>query len=232
RCGDVPPPLPLRHLQPDPQGDTRRGRHGREDGERSMSLKSKETLPNGPLAADPYIPEYLRKSAAGIEATPVSRRQFIKVAGFVGGGLVLGFSLGAQRAAAQHGPHGGHSAKFAPSAYVQITPDGTVVLYAKNPDVGQGVKTALPMIVAEELDADWASVRVEQAPISMALYGAQFAGGSMSVAMNFDTLRRAGAVARAMLVAAAAERLGVAAEELSTDAGYVVHRASGRRVGY
>src|SRR5690606_38079393 len=123
-------------------------------------------------------------------------------------------------------------ATFAPNAYVQIRPDGTVVLYAKNPDVGQGVKTALPMIVAEELDADWSKVRVEQAPISMALYGAQFAGGSMSVPMNFDTLRRAGAVARAMLVAAAAERLGVAANELSTDAGYVVHQASGRRIGY
>src|SRR5690606_39080671 len=126
----------------------------------------------------------------------------------------------------------GHSAKFAPSAYVQITPDGSVVLYAKNPDVGQGVKTALPMIVAEELDADWASVRVEQAPISMELYGPQFAGGSMSVPMNYDTLRRAGAVARAMLVAAAAERLGAPAADLRTEAGHVIHAASGRKLGY
>src|SRR5690606_18194251 len=135
---------------------------------------------------------------------------------------------------AQQRAAGGSDAEpgFSPNAYVQIASDGTVVLYAKNPDVGQGVKTSLPMIVAEELDADWARVRVEQSPISQALYGAQFAGGSMSVPMNYDTLRRAGAVARTMLVAAAAERLGVPASELSTDAGFVVHAASSRRVGY
>ena len=185
-----------------------------------------------PRDVDPYLPEFMREAAAASARAPVSRREFIKVAGFVGGGLVLGFAVGA-RVAAQENGRGAHAdSTFAPNAYVQIRPDGTVVLYAKNPDVGQGVKTALPMIVAEELDADWSNVRVEQAPISMALYGPQFAGGSMSVPMNFDTLRRAGAIARAMLVAAAAERLGVAASELSTDAGYVVHRASGRRLGY
>jgi len=190
---------------------------------------------NGATTVDVYLPEYLRRTAAGLRETALSRRRFIKISGFVGGGLVLGFSLGANRAAAQHNGHGAHASgdvRFAPNAYVQITPDGTVVLYAKNPDVGQGVKTALPMIVAEELDADWSRVRVEQAPISMELYGPQFAGGSMSVPMNYDTLRRAGAVARAMLVAAAAERLGVPADELTTDAGHVVHAASGRRLGY
>jgi len=184
------------------------------------------------MDVNPYLPEFMREAAAATARAPVSRRQFIKIAGFVGGGLVLGFSVATRAQAQENGRGAQTDATFAPNAYVQIRPDGTVVLYAKNPDVGQGVKTALPMIVAEELDADWSKVRVEQAPISMALYGAQFAGGSMSVPMNFDTLRRAGAVARAMLVAAAAERLGVAANELSTDAGYVVHQASGRRIGY
>src|SRR5690606_24783344 len=226
RRGDVPAPVPLRHVQPDPQSDSRRRRPGREDGERGMSGRSDS------MNMNPYLPEFMQKAAAEAAHAPVSRRQFMKIAGFAGGGLVLGFTIG-PKASAQENGHGAHTnATFAPNAYVQITPDGTVVLYAKNPDVGQGVKTALPMIVAEELDADWSKVRVEQAPISMALYGAQFAGGSMSVPMNFDTPRRAGPVARAMLVAAAAERLGVAASELSTDAGYVVHQASGRRVGY
>lgn len=184
------------------------------------------------IEGNPYLPEFMQKAAAESARVPVSRRQFMKIAGFVGGGLVLGFSVGPIASAQEDGRGARTGTAFAPNAYVQIKPDGTVVLYAKNPDVGQGVKTSLPMIVAEELDADWAKVQVEQAPISMALYGAQFAGGSMSVPMNFDTLRRAGAVARAMLVAAAAERLGVDAAELSTDAGYVVHRQSGRRLGY
>ncbi len=181
---------------------------------------------------NPYLPEFMQEAFAKSTGAAVNRRQFIKVAGFVGGGLVLGFSVGGA-ASAQEQTHGAADAPtFAPNAYVQVTADGTVVIYAKNPDVGQGVKTSLPMIVAEELDADWANVRVEQAPISAALYGPQFAGGSMSVPMNFETLRRAGAAARAMLVAAAAERLGVPATELATAAGEVVHEASGRRLGY
>src|SRR5690606_15062141 len=137
-------------------------RDDREDRERGMSDNG-----NGAATVDVYLPEYLRRTAAGLRDAALSRRRFIKVSGFVGGGLVLGFSRGARRAAAQHNGHGAHAsggAPFAPNAYVQITPDGTVVLFAKNPDVGQGVKTALPMIVAEELDADWSRVRVEQAP--------------------------------------------------------------------
>ena len=88
---------------------------------------------------------------------------------------------------------------------MQIEPTGKVVLFAKNPEVGQGVKTSLPLIVAEELDADWSQVEVRQSVISMQLYGLQLAGGSLSIPMNFDALRRAGATARAMLVAAAAK---------------------------
>src|SRR5690606_24441901 len=226
---DVAPPLPLRDLQPNPQSDSRRRGDDRE--EREGGMKDDR---NGATTVDVYLPDYLRQASAGLRDAALSRRRFIKISGFVGGGLVLGLALGAQRAAAQqphgHGAGSSREVEFAPNAYVQIKPDGTVVLYAKNPDVGQGVKTALPMIVAEELDADWSRVRVEQAPISMELYGPQFAGGSTSIPMNYDTLRRAGAVARAMLVAAASERLGVPAEELTTDAGYVVHASSNRRI--
>jgi isoquinoline 1-oxidoreductase beta subunit len=88
------------------------------------------------------------------QADSVSRRSFIKLTGVAGGGLVLGFSLGpgARRAMAQSG---NAAERFAPNAYVQILPDGEVVLFSKNPEVGQGVKTAMPMVIAEELDADW-----------------------------------------------------------------------------
>jgi isoquinoline 1-oxidoreductase beta subunit len=90
----------------------------------------------------------------------------------------------------------------------------------------------MPMIVAEELDADWANVRVEQSEIDAARYGAQVAGGSTSIPTNWATLRRAGAAARAMLLAAAADQLGVPLAELTTDAGFVIHRSSNRRIGY
>jgi isoquinoline 1-oxidoreductase beta subunit len=181
---------------------------------------------------DPYLPEFLQKVHAQIAAsqqTAFSRRSFIKVTGLAGGGLVLAFSLGpgARKALAQSG-----AATFVANAYVQVKPDGTVVLFSKNPEVGQGVKTSMPMILAEELDADWSKVHVEQADIDMERYGPQFAGGSTSIPMNWMPLRQAGAVARAMLVAAAAAELGVPESELKTENGYVIHAASGRRLGY
>ena len=115
---------------------------------------------------------------------------------------------------------------------MQVQPDGKIVLFAKNPEVGQGVKTSLPLIVAEELDADWTQVEVRQSVIDAALYGPQFAGGSLSIPMNFDVLRRAGATARAMLVAAAAKTWNVPAAELTTENSAVRHAASNRSASY
>ena len=123
-------------------------------------------------------------------------------------------------------------AAFDANPYVQIQPDGKIVLFAKNPEVGQGVKTSLPMIVAEELDADWQQVEIRQSVIDAALYGPQFAGGSLSIPMNYDNLRRAGATARAMLVAAAAKTWNVPAAELTTQASTVRHAASNRSATY
>ena len=131
---------------------------------------------------------------------------------------------------AQQQPSGG--ASFDANPYVQIQPDGKIVLFAKNPDVGQGVKTSLPMIVAEELDADWQHVEVRQSIIDAAKYGPQFAGGSLSIPMNYESLRRAGATARAMLVAAAAKTWNVPAAELTTQASTVRHAASNRSATY
>ena len=152
----------------------------------------------------------------------LDRRQFMKLTGLVGGGLMLSFTL--PRASAASGP-------LQPNGYVRIDAEG-IILYAKNPEVGQGVKTSLPMIIAEELDAAWGDVAVEQSAIDAELYGMQFAGGSMSIPMNWMTLRQAGATARAMLVGAGAKRLGVPVEELSTMDSHVVHKSSGRKLAY
>ena len=161
-----------------------------------------------------------------IHITKLDRRQFLKMTGVVGGGLMLSFNLpktGASTAAGAGTLH--------PNGYVKIDSSG-IVLYAKNPEIGQGVKTSLPMIVAEELDANWDEIAVEQSPISQAAYGMQFAGGSTSIPMNWDALRRAGATARAMLVNAAANEWGVATDTLTTEASHVIHGASGRRASY
>ena len=152
----------------------------------------------------------------------VGRRDFMKITGLVGGGLMLAFTL--PRASAKSGP-------LQPNGYIRIDEKG-ILIYAKNPEIGQGVKTSLPMIVAEELDAAWADVQVEQAPIDQATYGMQFAGGSTSIPMNWMPLRQAGATARAMLVGAAAARLEVPAEALVTRDSHVIHKDTGRRLAY
>jgi isoquinoline 1-oxidoreductase beta subunit len=179
-----------------------------------------------------YLPESLQKIYAQRrrEATELSRRGFIKLAGVAGGGFVLALSFGpgAEKAGAQTPSGGDHSL----NPYVQVRADGKIVLFAKNPEVGQGVKTSLPLIVAEELDADWAQVEVQQSAISLPLYGLQLAGGSLSIPMNFDVLRRAGATARAMLVAAAAKNWNVPAAELTTANGVVRHAQSNRSATY
>ncbi len=179
-----------------------------------------------------YLPDSMQKLYAKRreEALTLSRRGFIKVTGLAGGGFALALSLGpiTEKAFAQAKPVTDASL----NPYVQIRTDGTVVLFAKNPDVGQGVKTSLPLIVAEELDADWDTVEVRQSIISAELYGLQLAGGSTSIPMNYDTLRRAGATARAMLVAAAAQTWNVPAAELSTEKSTVRHAQSGRTASY
>lgn len=156
--------------------------------------------------------------------TGASRREVIQLAAG-GGGLVLGFSLAGKGEAAQAGPS-------RLNAYVSVRPDGWVEVVSKNPEVGQGVKTSMPMLVAEELDADWSRVRTVQADSDPTLFGRQFAGGSLSIPLHWDELRRVGATARALLVAAAAKSWGVDPASCATEPGRVVHRASGRSADY
>lgn len=165
----------------------------------------------------------LERALAG---TRLSRRGFLKVAGLAGGGLALSFYLdsGTPAAAQTRG-------EFAPNAFVRVGSDGSVLIYSKGPEIGQGIKTAFALIVAEELDADWSTVRVEQAPINPAVYGRQGAGGSTSIPSNWDALRQAGAVARAMLVSAAAAEWKIPVSECRTEAGKVIAK-NGRTLSY
>ncbi|HEY5808511.1 MAG TPA: molybdopterin cofactor-binding domain-containing protein [Povalibacter sp.] len=178
---------------------------------------------------DSYVQEIMRAAEAGVPALPgVSRRSFMKLVGLAGGGLVLAFYVGdASMAFANDTPKG-----FVPNAFLRIAPDGTIIIYSKGPEIGQGIKTAFPMIIAEELDADWSRVRVEQAAINPAVFGRQSAGGSRSIPMSWDQLRRAGAAGHAMLVAAAAKEWNVPASEITTANSVATHKSSGRSLGY
>ncbi len=160
-----------------------------------------------------------------------SRRAFLKITALAGGGLALGFWVPlARRARAEPAP-------FAPNAFLELHPDGSVVTTIPQVEMGQGVYTALAMVLAEELDADFDHVSVRHAPPDDKLYanpilGFQVTGGSTSIRAFWMPMRKAGAAARALLVAAAAESWGVAAETCRTEAAEVIHEASGRKAPY
>jgi isoquinoline 1-oxidoreductase beta subunit len=118
------------------------------------------------------------------------------------------------------------------NAYIRLSDDGKIAIYAKNPEIGQGIKTSLPMIIAEELDADWRDVIVEQSPVDENVFGRQNAGGSRSIATNYDTLRYAGATAKYMLRAAATQIWNVPLGECSTELSQVIHAKTGRKLTY
>lgn len=187
---------------------------------------------NRPLALapieDPTIAEIFQQAETELAALSpdVNRRTFLKLAGIAGGGLTLAMTLGPRTAFGQdmEGPLPGLN------AFVRVAPSGEVYIFAVNPEIGQGVKTSLPMIIAEELDAAWDTVVVEQAPID-SKYGRQFAGGSLSIPMNWQAMRQAGATARAMLVEAAAQQWGVDASTLRTENSAVIN-ADGESLSY
>jgi isoquinoline 1-oxidoreductase subunit beta len=158
----------------------------------------------------------------------VNRRSFLRVTSLAGGGVLLGLVIKPPKASAQFGP----PVQQVPNNFIKIDPDGTVTIMAKDPEVGQGVKTMLPMLIAEELDADWKTVKIEQTDFDDTKYALQFAGGSLATPFNWDPMRRVGAAGRQLLVTAAAQTWGVPAAECSTAAGRVLHTASKRSVGY
>jgi isoquinoline 1-oxidoreductase beta subunit len=158
----------------------------------------------------------------------LTRRDFLRSSALGGAGLLIAFYLPTK--ADLHGQ--GVQSPFQPNAWLQVDPQDNVTIWVAKSEMGQGVRTSLPMIVAEELDADWARVRIEPALADARKYGNQLTGGSTSVRTSWEPLRKAGAQARAMLIAAAAQKWGVAPGSCHTENGAVLHSASGRRASY
>ena len=156
-------------------------------------------------------------------ASGMNRREFVVAGVAAGAGLVVGFYL----------PHGTKSSQqvFSPNAYLRITPENKITIVVARSEMGQGVRTALPMILAEELEADWKQIEIEQAGAST-LYGDQTTGGSASVRTTWDPMRRAGAAAREMLISAAALTWGVPRSSCAAQNGNILHGASKRQLSY
>ena len=163
-----------------------------------------------------------------------NRRDFIKKTGITGGGLLLGFSWFSVDAESAFlinkntftGELGLNN------SYLSITTDGTITIFSPNPELGQNIMTSFPMIVAEELDADWTKVKVVQAPLDTTKFDRQLTGGSGAIPHSWKRLRNAGASARYLLVAAAAKKWNVDASECTTSNGFVMHAASGKKLSY
>ena len=166
----------------------------------------------------------------------MQRRTFLQASATATGGLMLWFACGKPKGKHEEGAASGTPAPQGEgaelNAWIRIDPDDTVTFRVADAEMGQGILTAVAMILAEELDADWTKVKAEHAPGDSAKYGSQSTGGSTTIRQGWEPMKKVGAQARAMLVGAAAERLGVAAEELTTEASTIVHAKTGKRVRY
>ena len=158
----------------------------------------------------------------------LDRRNFLKASALVGGGLMLEFNLGSMVNAEELGTLVGSKEL---NVFVKIASDGKITIYSATPEMGQGVKTTLPMIIAEEMGANWADVEVIDAPLDAGKFGMQGAGGSTSIPRNFDTMRKMGASAREMLIGAASESMEVERKELEARDSAVIH-SSGERLTF
>jgi len=156
-----------------------------------------------------------------------SRRRFLGTGAVGAGALVIGFGPAGALAA----PGASGAATFNPNAFISIDRKGVVTLVSKQPEIGQGIKTSLPMVIAEELEIDWKDVRIVQGDLNPA-YGSQGAGGSTSTPTNYENFHRLGAAARTILVQAAAQTWNVPLAECSAAHGAVVHGPTGRKLGY
>ncbi|MGY5801999.1 molybdopterin cofactor-binding domain-containing protein [Rhizobium sp. LEGMi12c] len=181
--------------------------------------------------SDAYLQALMREVrslSVADTALSMGRRSFFKLAGSGTAGLILGFYLGGETSAAE----ASDGANQAMNAFIRIAPDNTITIFSKCPEIGQGIKTSFGVIIAEELDADWNHVVMEQADINPKVYGSQGAGGSTSIPRAWDQLRQAGAGAKAMLIAAAAEQWGVDSSQITAQDSVLSHAATGRSAAY
>ena len=166
--------------------------------------------------------------------THYNRRSFMKVSAAAGGGMLIGFSwlAGCKPATKPEEMVEVPNEWFEINGYIKIGDTGMVTIYSPNPEIGQNVRTSMPMIVAEELDVDWKNVVVEQAPLNTGLYQNQFAGGSLSIRLSWDALRMAGATGRRMLLEAAAKEWSLNVEDLTVTNGVIKEKNGERSIGY
>jgi isoquinoline 1-oxidoreductase subunit beta len=166
----------------------------------------------------------------------LDRRSFFKISTIAGGGVMIGLYSGSVAETLAQGrggaPGGGAAAAVNPSVYITINPDNSFAVIAKNPETGQGMKNALPMLIADEFDVEWKQVKVEQADLDGTKYTGQIEGGSTATPTNYIPMRQVGAAGRLMMVGAAAANWNVPATELTTGAGIVTHAASKRSATY
>jgi isoquinoline 1-oxidoreductase beta subunit len=189
-------------------------------------------IPSNFVESDAYLSALMREVSFNPARTPrwmLGRRSFFKLAGAGAAGLVLGFQLGD---AAHASVETGNGESQPMNAFIRIAPDNSITIYSKAPEIGQGIKTSFGLIIAEELDADWNHVVMEQADINTKLYGYQGSGGSTSIPRAWDQLRQAGAGAKAMLIAAAAQQWRVDPSQVTASHSVLTHAASGRSATY
>ncbi|MGB4784948.1 MAG: molybdopterin cofactor-binding domain-containing protein, partial [Candidatus Acidiferrum sp.] len=169
------------------------------------------------------------------KSSRIARRDFLKTTATIGGGLWI--SAYVPELAARPDSNAPASATvFAPNAFIRIAPDDTVTVISNHSEMGQGIYTSLPMLLNEELEADWSKIKVEAAPVdpvyNHTLYGVQMTGGSSTTPSEWERFRKMGAMARIMLVDAAAQKWGVPASECRVEKGAVIHSASGKKATY